>query len=117
MKTKFNNFKDMIFGRVPNIYQDRFAFEKTETNISHMMFLSIYIIVIQIVLNVINILKPEDTKDTNIMVFVFLSLLALSVGVIYLILSILCVRNKIKNRKIRTFLPYSLLYIYMQLFK
>lgn len=112
MSNKLNSFKDTLFGKVPEKYQERYKYERTETNISRMFYLSIYIIIIQIVLNVINILKPEDTKDSNIMVFVFLSIFCLSMGVLFLILGVLCKRNIIKNQKIRSLLPYALLYIY-----
>lgn len=106
------SMKNMLLGRPPAEYKERYRQERVRTNISRMFALSVYIIVIQIVLNIINIFKPEDTKNTDVSIYVFLSLITLGIGVIYLVLSLLCRKNVIKNSTVQYALPFTLLYLY-----
>lgn len=108
---KFSSL-DVLLGRPPSKYRERYRDECAGTNVSRMYFLSTYIIIIQIILNIINIIKPEDTKNTNINIYIFLSLFTLTIGIIFLILSLLCRKEKIKNTHVQQGLAYTLLYVY-----
>ncbi|GEM_PF-2571786 len=103
----------LIMGRVPEVYQERYRQERIKTNISRMYGLSIYLIIIQIVLNVINILKPASTKDTNINIYIYLSMAVLMTGIVFLIISILCRKNIIKSELLHKILPLLLIYLYV----
>lgn len=101
------------FAFVPQAQRVQFKKARLETNISRMYAFSIYVISIQILLNIINILKPSNSKDSNIMVYVGLSLITLSVGILYFILFSLVKKHKLNNPKIKSFLTQSLLYLYL----
>jgi signal transduction histidine kinase/CheY-like chemotaxis protein len=78
-----------------------------------MFVFSIYIILLQISLNILNILKPSDSQQSNIMIYVLLSLFTLLLGVLYWFLFLMTKKGKIRGRKIKGFLVESLLYSYI----
>ncbi|ULQ58902.1 hypothetical protein K7I13_10230 [Brucepastera parasyntrophica] len=102
-----------LFVRVPEEYRSRFEERRLETNVGRMYALSIYIIVVQILLNLINILKPADSKSSDIMIYVGLSMLTLMIGIIYCVLFTIVKRRKAPARKFKIFLTNSLLYLYL----
>ena len=102
-----------VFGGVPAEYRAAFSDARLDTNIGRMYAFSIYIIVLQITLNIINILKPSDSKSSDIMVYVALSMSTLALGIFYCVLFRLAKKGKIRSRRVRLFLVESLLYLYI----
>lgn len=102
-----------VWATVPEKYRAQFEQRRLETNVRRMYVFSIYVVVLQIVLNVINILKPSDTQSSDIMIYVLLSMGTLSLGVLYWILFLLVRKGKIRSAKIERFLVESFLYIYI----
>ncbi|MDL2206459.1 response regulator [Eubacteriales bacterium OttesenSCG-928-N13] len=101
-----------VFRAVPAEYRDQFDNYRLDTNITRMRVFAIYVIILQIALNVINIVKPASGESSNIMVYIMLSMGTLLVGIIYFILLTLVKKNKIKRKPIKVFLTHSLIYIY-----
>jgi len=93
---------DYFFGRVPKQYKESYYHVKQKTNIGRTFAFSIYIIVMQIVLNVLNIIKPDagDTME-DMMTYVMLSLFMIIIGISYFVLSILVKRSTIQNKYVR----------------
>lgn len=102
-----------FFMRVPPIYKDTFEEYRLNANINRMYFLSIYIIVVQIALNIINILRPGDSKADDVMIYVMLSMTTLALGIIFWFLLRLVRKGKIKSRGAKKVLVNSLLYLYI----
>ena len=100
------------WAQVPPEYRTQFEDKRLATNLRRMHFFAIYVVFLQIVLNIINILKPSDSKDSDIMIYVMLSLATLSIGIIYWIMFALIKREKFSNRKLKVFLTQSLIYLY-----
>lgn len=99
---------DILFGRVPQAYRQRYREELIKTNLSRMFILS----VIQMLLHIVNILEPTHTIDSYICLFVVLSVLALGTGVVFQFIGILYKKGKIKNQKVPQLLPFLLMYLY-----
>lgn len=99
-------------GRIPPEYRQQFKDAKLESNINRMRNFSIYVIILQITLNIINIVKPSDTKGSDIMIYVYLSLATLLVGIIFCVLLTLVKKNIIKSRFQKQLYTQGLLYIY-----
>jgi diguanylate cyclase (GGDEF)-like protein len=109
-----------MFKKIPLELREQFEDRRIETNVNRMYFFSIYVVVLQIVLNILNILKPTGSQNfeaaggrtVDIMYYVFLSLGTLLIGLLFWIL-LACVRKKkIKSRKVKLFLVNALLYAY-----
>jgi signal transduction histidine kinase/CheY-like chemotaxis protein len=98
--------------KIPKRYRAQFEKQRLETNIGRMYGFSIYVIALQIALNVINILKPSDTQSSDIAIYVALSMAVLTLGILYCILFSLAQKGKIKKTKVKRFLVESFLYIY-----
>ncbi|MDL2237992.1 GGDEF domain-containing protein [Christensenellaceae bacterium OttesenSCG-928-K19] len=107
------NFLGKVFRGVPADQRDAFKAQRLETNVGRSYGLSIYLIVIQILLNVINIVKPSDSKSSDIMIYIVLSMGLLVVGIVYFILLTLVRKKKIKSHGVKLFLVESLLYVYL----
>lgn len=106
---------DRVKGRVPIEYQDDFIDRKIETNLTRTLMLSIFIISVQVFLNVLNIVKPNSGDGgggDDIMKYVMMSLFTLVIGIVYLIICLVIRRGHLKNKTFRRFLPFSLLYLY-----
>lgn len=106
-------WKFKLFEYVPKKYHHQFEEARRKTNISRMQALSIYIIGIQVILNIVNALKPSDNKSSNINSYIMLSMVMLAIGILYCILLTLVKKEKINGRWIKWFLSESLLYIYV----
>lgn len=102
-----------MFATVPQEYRAEFKAARLATNIKRMNALAIYIICVQILLNVLNILRPGEGKSDDIMVYVALSLGTLAMGILYWVLFLLVRRGKITNTGVQTFLTQSILYFYV----
>ncbi|MDR1961860.1 MAG: response regulator [Gracilibacteraceae bacterium] len=101
--------------KIPDKYRQRFEAELLETNTSRMLGFAIYIVALQIVLQVTNILYPQgqgEGMSVPLDYYIILSLLTLLAGIVYWVLLALSKRGKIKSRGVRVFLVHSLLYIY-----
>ncbi|MDL2233246.1 response regulator [Ruminococcaceae bacterium OttesenSCG-928-L11] len=98
---------------IPRELRHTFQMDKLRTNTNRMYALSIYIIAIQVILNVINILKPSDSKSSDILIYIALSMITLAMGVIYCILFTFVRKGKIRGNRTRAFLVNSLLYLYI----
>lgn len=105
-------FKEFILGRVPEGYKEAYKKSLLDSNLSRTFGLSIYIIAVQVALNLINILKPGESKGEDVMNYVYLSLVTMFVGVLFLVLSILVRRKKISS-SVSKYFPYTLLYVYV----
>lgn len=103
---------DLLMGSVPEKYKDAYRAHKIKTNLDRTFTLSIFIIVVQVALNLINIVKPNDDAQIDIMKFVYLSLFTLSLGIVFLVISILVRKGKLQNETFRRFMPFVLLYVY-----
>ncbi|MDR0875216.1 MAG: response regulator [Clostridiales Family XIII bacterium] len=104
-----------LFLRVPAAYEVRFEAKRLETNIGRMRGFAIYIVVLQLCLQVLNIMVPQlpgEGIEIPIMNYVILSLLTLVVGLVYWVLLTLAKRGKIKGQRTKQVLVQSLLYIY-----
>ncbi|MDR0997536.1 MAG: response regulator [Treponema sp.] len=76
---------------------------------------AVYIVVLQLVLQVTNIIFPQgmgDGMELPLILYISLSLAALFVGIVYWVLLSLAKRGRIKSRGTRMFLVQSLLYLY-----
>lgn len=103
---------DILFGRIPHAYRQRYREELIKTNLSRMFILSVYMWFIQIPLNIVSILEPTPIKDSYSGLFAALSLITMGTGVVFLIIGILCRKDKIKNQKVLQIVPFLLLYLY-----
>ncbi|GHU38893.1 hypothetical protein FACS1894105_13260 [Clostridia bacterium] len=107
--------KKIKFTAIPPEYKQRFEDERLEDNIKRMRAFSIYIIIVQIVLQVVNILfaqKPGNGMAIPLDFYIVLSLLTLIIGIIYCILFSRARKGKIKKRGTKVFIVYSLLSLY-----
>lgn len=104
-----------LIGQVPGVYTQRFRREKRETNVARMRLMAVFIVGIQLLMNILNILRPtpagQDAADLG--KFVLLSLITLAMGVLFLLLSVLIERGVIKSNAVKSWAPYVLLYGYM----
>jgi signal transduction histidine kinase/DNA-binding NarL/FixJ family response regulator len=105
--------RSAVFAKIPPEYRNRFREDRLETNVRRMYIFSIYIIALQISLNILNMLKPADSQQSNIMIYIALSMGTLLAGIIYWFFFRLAKKGKIKSRKIKAFLVESLLYLYI----
>ncbi|MDR3295582.1 MAG: response regulator [Clostridiales Family XIII bacterium] len=101
-----------MFAKVPAEYREQFHTQILEDNVRRMHVFSIYIIVLQVVLNIINIVKPSDTQSSDIMVYVSLSLFTLLVGIVFAILFGLAKKGKFKSLALKRGMVLTLLYLY-----
>ncbi|MDR2932239.1 MAG: hypothetical protein LBV27_03940, partial [Oscillospiraceae bacterium] len=113
MRDRTKRHKPFSFQRVPKEHAALFREKRLDTNIKRMYVFSVYIVALQITLNVINILKPSDSKNSDIMIYVALSMATLFIGIGYWILFGMAKRGKISGMKTRNFLVQSLLYLYI----
>lgn len=114
-RSSFGRWWYTFCGRVPIQYKHDYDQYKIETNLRRTLLLSSFIIFIQIFLNILNIVMPHGEgggDGSDIMKFVYLSLFTLSVGIIYLIISLILRRGHIKNLTFRRVFPFTLLYLY-----
>lgn len=102
-----------VFKKVPEPYRAGFEQQRLDSNVDRMYYLSIYIIAVQIVLNLINIIKPSDSKPDGIMVYVALSMATLALGILFWVLLGLARRSKIKTTPAKRILTNALLYLYI----
>jgi signal transduction histidine kinase/CheY-like chemotaxis protein len=114
LKTRKKPSAKKIFG-IPEKYLMRFEDERLETNITRMRGFAVYIVVLQVVLQVTNVISPQGEGEgmrISLMYYIVLSLVTLVVGIVYWVLLVLAKQHRIKNRGSRVFLVHSLLYIY-----
>jgi signal transduction histidine kinase/CheY-like chemotaxis protein len=100
---------------IPEAYRARFEDERLETNIVRMRGFAIYIVALQVVLQIANVLFPQGAGEgmqIPLVFYIVLSLVTLLTGIVYWILLTLAKRHVIKNRGARMFLVQSLLYLY-----
>lgn len=100
---------------VPERYRGRFEEERLETNITRMLGFSVYIVILQIFLQVANVLYPQrggEGMEIPLLFYIMLSLVTLLTGAVYWLLLAMAKMRKIKSRRVRTFLVQSLLYVY-----
>jgi signal transduction histidine kinase len=107
--------RSALFANIPPEYRRCFYETRLDANVRRMYAFSIYIILLQVGLNVLNILKPSDSKQSNIMIYVMLSLGTLLLGIVYWLLFLLAKNGVIKSLKIKAFLVESLLCIYIMI--
>lgn len=100
-------------GKIPPQYRRDFQDYKIETNLNRTLLLSVFIIFIQVFLNILNIVMPyNDGGEIDLMDFIYMSFFTLAIGILYLVISLITKRGKIKSRAFKKALPYTLLYIY-----
>lgn len=107
-----NKRREAMLGTVPPKYREAYIDHQIETNVRRTFTLSIFIIGVQVALNLINILKPSDGTEVDIMKFVYLSLFTLSLGIVFLIISLMIKKGKLQNKTFRRVMPFVLLYVY-----
>jgi signal transduction histidine kinase/CheY-like chemotaxis protein len=104
-----------LHSAIPEQYRARFETERLNENISRMRGLSIYIVIMQLVLQVVNSQWPQlpgDGVQIPLMDYILLSLVTLVVGIVYWVLLTLAKRDKIKSHGSKVFLVNSLIYLY-----
>ena len=102
---------------IPKEYRERFEEERLHTNLDRMFWFAIYVVFLQITLNVLNVIVPQISHvktqvDIPLNFYIILSLLTLLVGIVYWVLIGLARKGKIKSRKAKSFLINSLIYLY-----
>jgi signal transduction histidine kinase/CheY-like chemotaxis protein len=100
---------------IPEKYRKRFEEDRLETNIIRMRGFSLYIVGLQVVLQVTNVIFPQGEGEgmrIPLVYYIVLSLVTLFIGIVYWALLSLAKQHRIKSRGIRVFLVHSLLYIY-----
>jgi len=100
---------------VPKELRERFERERLETNITRMMYFAWYIIAVQVLLQILNILWPQlpgEGTEIGIMYYILLSLATIIVGVVYAILFSLARRGKIRSAGAQRFMVRSIIAIY-----
>jgi signal transduction histidine kinase/CheY-like chemotaxis protein len=110
---------------IPEQYRARFEEERLEMNIGRMLGFAIYVVALQIVLQVANIFFPQESGDVlhlktangpifeiPLMFYVVLSMVTLLLGIVYWILFARARKGKIKGHGTKVFLVHSFLYIY-----
>ena len=112
-QNKSGTLLSKVFYVIPNDHLKAFDDARLETNVGRMFAFSIYIIAIQIILNIVNIVKPSDSKSSDINIYIILSLTTLCVGIVYFILLLMCKNDRIKSKRAKRFFVESLLYIYL----
>jgi diguanylate cyclase (GGDEF)-like protein len=109
-----------LFQRLPPELRAQFEERRIDTNVNRMYFFSIYVVVLQIVLNVLNILKPSGGRNyeasggrtVEIMHYVALSLVTLLIGLLFFFLLSRVRKKRISGRSVKAFLVNAFLYIY-----
>lgn len=102
-----------IFGAIPKEAIGDFRDKLRKTNIRRMQVLAIYVICIQILLNLLNILMPSSEQNDNIMVYVVLSMGTLALGIVFCVLFTFARRGKIQNVNVQNVLINGFLYLYL----
>ncbi|MDR3278597.1 MAG: response regulator [Oscillospiraceae bacterium] len=110
---------------IPENRRERFRNQLLDTNVRRMLGFAIYIVVLQIGLQLMNILLPQgagaalhfDTAaggafEISITYYILLSLITLLIGILYWVLLALAKNGKIKSPRAKSFLVQSLLYLY-----
>jgi signal transduction histidine kinase len=100
-----------LFTKIPGEYRSLFRELRLESNVRRMFVFS-YIILLQTSLNILNVLKIPNRQQSNIMIYVTLSVFTLFLGIIYWLVFFMAKRGKIKSPMIKSFLVESLLYLY-----
>jgi diguanylate cyclase (GGDEF)-like protein len=109
-----------LLKRVPAELRGQFEARRIETNVNRMYIFAIYVAVLQIALNILNIVKPSGNQDfeadggtqIKIIYYVTLSLLTLFIGLLFWILMSLARKNRISGLGAKSFLVNALLYTY-----
>jgi|GEM_PF-3552512 len=102
----------------PEKYKQEFSDVMLKANIKRMYYFSIYMFILQFVLQGINLIKSlyipaSGAGPKFISYFVQLSQLSMLVGLVYFILMSLVKNDKIKNRRLKVLIVNSLIYCYM----
>ncbi|MDR1245661.1 MAG: diguanylate cyclase [Clostridiales Family XIII bacterium] len=105
---------------MPVELREQFEMRRVETNINRMYFFAIYVVVLQVILNILNIVKPSGNQDyeaiggrqVEIMYYVVLSLFTLFIGLLFWVLTSLARKNRISGVGAKRFLINALLYMY-----
>ncbi|MDR3120479.1 MAG: GGDEF domain-containing protein [Clostridiales bacterium] len=121
MGAKKENTLSRFFGGVPEAYRAQFEAHRLRTNVSRMYFFSIYVVGLQIALNLINIVKPDGGQDFEsvggaqipILYYVALSAATFLLGIIYWALFLAVKKGKISSRDVQAFLVESFIYLYI----
>jgi diguanylate cyclase (GGDEF)-like protein len=106
--------------KIPDELREQFEVRRVETNVNRMYFFAVYVVVLQIVLNILNIIKPSGNQDyeavggspVGIMYYISLSLVTLFIGLLFWILMSLIRKNNISGFGVKRFRVNALLYIY-----
>jgi signal transduction histidine kinase len=107
----FKNLSETI----PEEFKGKFEADRLEQNVARMRGLAIFMVVMQISLQVINAIVPQQTGKgiaVPLIYYIGLSLLMLLTGIIYWIFLSRARKHKIKSKRVKVFLVHSLLYIY-----
>jgi diguanylate cyclase (GGDEF)-like protein len=109
-----------LLKKIPPELREQFEDRRIETNVNRMYIFSIYIVALQIALNILNILKPTGGqayeaaggRPVDILYYVLLSLGTLLIGLLFWFLLSRARKKKIASRRVRLFLVNALLYLY-----
>jgi signal transduction histidine kinase len=118
MKEKIKYFVRRLFGYgdLANDQIKAFEKERTASNLQRIWLFSIYVVVLELLLQVINIFRPSGGGefDQTIMYFIILSISLLVIGVIFIIIFTYFKKHseQIKDN-VKNFFAFLFLYIYV----
>jgi signal transduction histidine kinase/CheY-like chemotaxis protein len=108
-----NTAASVFWPQVPKEYRKQFEDERLDVNIRRMFALSFFIIGVQIVLQVVNILFPQQPSDgvpIPLDVYIFTSLALLATGIVFAVIFNRARKGRIASRRLRSVLVQALLY-------
>ncbi len=115
-ESRAEKVRDFLCGRAPAVYREQFIESKTETNLTRMFIMSIFLISVQLLLHVINgTLLAASKGEREMTNYVTLSLLTMAMGILFLALSISIYKKQIQSPLLLRMLPFLLMYSYVGL--
>jgi signal transduction histidine kinase/CheY-like chemotaxis protein len=110
-----NNAQGYV-NRLPAEYKTRFESERLSDNIIRMRGLAIYMVALQVFLQLMNGIFPVwegNGMSVPVTAYIFMSLITLVIGIIYWVLLTLAKRDRIQKHGAKAFLVQSILYIFV----
>jgi diguanylate cyclase (GGDEF)-like protein len=109
-----------LLQRVPPELREQFENRRIDTNVNRMYVFSIYVIALQIALNLLNILRPSGGQNyeaaggrqIDIMYYVLLSLSTLLMGLLFWFLLSRARKKRIQSRAVKAVIVNLFLYLY-----
>ncbi|MDR0831811.1 MAG: response regulator [Bacillales bacterium] len=102
------------FGELTNDQIASFESERCASNLHRIWLFSIYVIVLEVLLQILNIFKPQGESDIDLMPFIILSIASLLIAIIFCIIFSYFKKNSNKiSEKVKNNFTFLYLYIYI----